>query len=69
MYVWLDMQIVDSSAGIKFLEYAVKDKACHSITMNCNNVIEIQDDKYLTLIFEVLYNTIFYKQILFWKSH
>ena len=79
MYVWLDMQIYDSSTFIKSLEYVIKGKSIDFLTYDNNitrdfhdiNMMKDQGKKFVcfTVIFEILYNTIFYKQILFWKSH
>ena len=78
MYVWLDMQIYDSSTFIKSLEYVIKGKSIDFLTYDNNftrdyyniNMMKdqedfVQEDEYLTHTFQVLCNTIFSKQILF----
>ena len=77
MYVWLDMQIYDSSTFIKSLEYVIKGKSIDFLTYDTNftrdyyniNMMKdqdfVQEDEYLTHTFQVLCNTIFSKQILF----
>ena len=67
MYVWLDMQIYDSSTFIKSLEYVIKGKSIDFLTYDNNftrdyyniNMMKdqedfVQEDEYLTHTFQVL---------------
>ena len=58
LYVWLDMQIHDSSTFIKSLEYVIKGKSIDFLTYDnnitrdfCNiNMMKDQEEKFVCLV-------------------